>query len=48
MGRGLNYDLGREMTARFSLQQFTLDANIATVAIDETILNVNVGFIYSF
>jgi len=47
-GAGLNYEIGRGLAARFALQQFSIDANIATVAVDEDILNASFGLMYRF
>lgn len=47
-GVGLNYEIGRNMAARFVIQQFMMDANISNVARDDDILNVAFGVLYRF
>jgi len=47
-GGGLNYEVGRNLTARFAIQKFSMDAKISNTAVDEDILNVNFGLLYQF
>ncbi len=47
-GGGLNYEIGRNLMARFAIQQFSMDAKISNATMDENILNVNFGILYQF
>lgn len=47
-GGGLDYEIRRNLAARFAIQQFSIDANSANVAVDEDILNVNFAVLYHF
>jgi len=47
-GVGLNYEIGRDLAARFVIQQFSMDANFPNAAVNEDILNVSFGLIYNF
>ena len=48
-GVGLDYDIGRDLAARFAIQQFSVDASFSNNAPqNEDILNVNIGLIYHF
>ncbi|NOY72995.1 MAG: outer membrane beta-barrel protein [Gammaproteobacteria bacterium] len=47
-GGGLNYEVRRNLAARFAVQRFAIDANIANTAMDEAILNVSLGILYRF
>lgn len=47
-GVGLNYDIGRNLAARFAIQQFSMDADFPTAKVEEDILNVSFGLLYKF
>lgn len=47
-GVGLNYDIGRNLAARFAIQQFSMDANFPSGSRNEDILNVSFGLLYKF
>lgn len=47
-GGGLNYEVKRNLAARFTVQRFAIDAKIENTTVDETILNVSLGVLYRF
>ncbi len=47
-GLGVDYDIGGALAARFSIQQFSIDASFLGAAVNEDILNVNIGLLYHF
>ncbi len=47
-GGGLNYEIRRNLAARFAIQRFAIDAKIANTTMDEAILNVSLGILYRF